>query len=115
MRPIRDDEYALLQSMLSASSINSDFGDMKYAIVEEMDDGRMGSIRFKGEAGRARSLGRPVLEAEYIDADGISVSIVLNTDQEGNLFELDFWKADFSRLIRYPRPSDLKVKPASRV
>jgi len=42
--------------------------------------------------------------------DGVPVSIVLNTDSTGSLYEVDFWKVDFSPLLRYPRPSDLRIK-----
>lgn len=69
----------------------------------------MGSIRFvQPESG---SFGKAFAEAQYLDSDGVLVSIALNTDINGQLFELDFWKVDFSPLIRYPRPSDLVVKP----
>lgn len=39
----------------------------------------MGSFEFAGD--ERRSLGRCLAEAEYIDSDGIPVSIVLNADQ----------------------------------
>ena len=29
-------------------------------------------------------------------------------DEYGELFELDFWKVDFSPLRRYPQPQDLR-------
>ena len=65
----------------------------------------MGSIRFvQPEAG---TFGKALAEAQYVDSDGVPVSIALNTDSSGHLFELDFWKVDFSPLRRYPKPSDL--------
>jgi uncharacterized SAM-dependent methyltransferase len=66
----------------------------------------MGSIRFLNGADRRRS--RSIAEAQYVDDDGVLVSIELNVDEMNELFELDFWKVDFSPLRRYPSPADLK-------
>lgn len=76
------------------------------ALVTEMQDGGMGSIRFLG--GNDRHRARSIAEARYIDDDGVVVSIELNVDETDNLFELDFWKVDFSPLLRYPNPDDLQ-------
>ena len=43
-----------------------------------------------------------------MDDDGVLVSIELTVDERDELFELDFWKVDFSPLRRYPNPEDLK-------
>ena len=75
------------------------------SLVTEMADGGMGSIRFVRP--QLQSLGKAVVEAQYVDGDGVLVSIALNVDKNGQLFELDFWKVDFSPLRRYPKPSDL--------
>jgi hypothetical protein len=78
---------------------------LQCSLVIDMKDGNMGSIRFVN-AGH-RTLGKVLAEAEYKDADGVPVSIAINADNNGDLFELDFWKVDFSALKRYPQPSDL--------
>jgi hypothetical protein len=70
-----------------------------------MQDGGMGSIRFISS--EPQSLGRVLVEAKYVDSDGVLVSIAVNADSHGQLFELDFWKVDFSPLRRYPKPSDV--------
>jgi hypothetical protein len=49
-----------------------------------------------------------LVTAHYIDEDQIPVIISINLDQEGRLFEIDFWKVDFSPLKRYPTPEELK-------
>ena len=77
--------------------------------VEDMNDGGMGSVRFVS-SGSERHLGEAIAEAEYTDDDGVVVSIALNTDTSGRLYEVDFWKVDFSPLRRYPSPSDLRIK-----
>lgn len=69
----------------------------------------MGSFRFMVPGHSAHSLGKAVARAEYIDEDGVLVSIVINVDQEDRLFELDSWKVDFSPMKRYPRASDLRM------
>jgi len=68
----------------------------------------MGSIRFVQP--ESRSFGKALVEAQYVDSDGVLVNIAVNTDNNGDLFEVDFWKVDFSPLRRYPKPSDLAVK-----
>jgi hypothetical protein len=45
---------------------------------------------------------------------GALVTIELSIDERNELFEVDFWKADFSPLRRYPRPEDLKSSNARR-
>jgi len=65
----------------------------------------MGSIRFVRTD--ARRFGKEVARAEYRDSDQVLVSITLNADTSGELFELDFWKVDFSPLKRYPRKEQL--------
>ena len=50
-----------------------------------------------------RRLGAEVAELEYLDVDGVGVSVTLNLDQHGRLFEIDSWKYDFS--VRKSIPS----------
>ena len=71
-----------------------------------MSDGDMGSIRFNSSPPRA--MGKQIVETEYADSDGVLVSIALNIDTQGRLYELDFWKVDFAPLKQYPKPEDLR-------
>lgn len=70
----------------------------------------MGSVRFLSVNPTRRGLGEVLAEAEYVDEDGVPVLIAINADKSGNLYELDFWKVDFSPLRRYPMASELKIK-----
>jgi hypothetical protein len=79
------------------------------ALVEDMQDGGMGSIRFL-PSGRSRHFGRVIAKAEYTDEDGVLVSIVINVDRENELYEVDFWKVNFEPLKRYPRAPDIKIE-----
>ena len=72
----------------------------------DMKDGGMGSIRFVNT--EPRIMGDVLQEAQYTDEDGITVSIAINADNQGDLFEVDFWKVDFSPLKCYPNPSALR-------
>lgn len=72
-----------------------------------MPDGGMGGIRFLSRSSAPRLFGRRAAEAEYADTDGVTVVISLNVDGQGDLYELDFWKVDFSSLRAYPEPTQL--------
>lgn len=68
----------------------------------------MGSLRFAGE--EQRSLGSCLVEAEYVDSDGVPVSIALDADASGRLYELDMWKVDFAPLRKYPTYERVTIK-----
>src|SRR5580698_3059987 len=103
-RPLRTEESALIRTLLDgvhpAAAIET---LLTTARVAHMQDGRMGSIRFLGS--EPRSFGRVLVEAKYLDSDGILVSIAVNADNHSGLFKLHFWKVDFSPLQRYSKPS----------
>ena len=105
-RPLRPNELALLAALLgeSVSAAEARLGGRQ---VEDMADGGMGGIRFLPKSRARRLFGRRAAEAEYADADGVTVIISLNMDDQGDLYELDFWKADFSPLRSYPDPTQL--------
>ena len=74
-----------------------------------------GAFRFYN--GRERSpldYGGEIAEAAFQDADGVPVSITLNVDKFGDLFEMDVFKADFSPLIRYPDLDDSRLSSATQ-
>ena len=105
-RALRQEEreliYSLLSGVLAKETLDS---TLSAARVRDLQDGKMGSIRFvRAEPQR---FGKVLAEREYEDSDGVLVSIAVNADHNDQLFELDFWKVDFSPLRRYPKPSDL--------
>jgi hypothetical protein len=83
---------------------------LPYYRVQDMDDRGMGGVRILTVDQRTRKFGRALAEAEYADEDEVVVSITVNVDNRGELYELDFWKVDFSPLKRYPQPQQLRVK-----
>jgi hypothetical protein len=107
VRPLREEERQLISFLLSGTATKMGLKDnLATARVVDLKDGHMGSIRFVQT--EARVFGQALVEAECTDADGVCLSIAINADNKGDLFEVDFWKVDFSPLKRYPRPSDLR-------
>lgn len=105
-RGLRDEEIALISSLLNPTPSGGNLEEtLQSSRVTDMKDGGMGSIRFVRD--EPRILGKVLQEAQYTDEDGVPVSIAINADNKGDLFEVDFWKVDFSPLKRYPKPSDL--------
>jgi hypothetical protein len=102
-RPLKPEERDLIAFILGYRSNFPAQDDL----VEEMNDGGMGSLRFVGT--QDRRLGSRVGSAEFNDADGILVSVALNLDQHEELFELDIWKVDFSPLQRIAPVSKLRI------
>jgi hypothetical protein len=75
-----------------------------------MDDGGMGSLLLAPkDANPSRKFGRQLVLGQFLDTDGIPVSVSINVDQEGKLFELDIWKVDFSPLVQWPVPDSINV------
>jgi hypothetical protein len=109
-RPLRKNERDLIVAMIGAKPSQSGLiSSLDIGSVKDMQDGGMGGIRFCGDDRGQRPLSG-IAEAEYTDDDGVLVSIVLNADAKGAIYEVDFWKTDFSSLRRYPSPSDLRLK-----
>jgi|SRR4051794_19430321 len=111
LRDLRDDELAVIHKMILRSGLQEEFEEQLARMkVQDMPDGGMGSITFYN--GRPRSLleyGGEIAEAAFRDADDMPVSVTLNVDKDGELFELDVFKADGSPLIRYPDLDDLAI------
>ncbi|MGD1094825.1 MAG: hypothetical protein ABSB35_22885 [Bryobacteraceae bacterium] len=109
-RPLRPVERELLEAMLAGEHAEPELqGRLNSCLVADMRDGGMGSIRFLSSGRAPRRFGKALAQAEYVDENGVLVSIVVTADDTGDLYEVDFWKVDFSPLRRYPVPSELKL------
>lgn len=107
-RSLRVEEETLIRSMFRSHKDSAALMlQVDVAMVDEMLDGGMGSLRFSSD--KTRSLGAAVAEADYVDTDGVPVSIVVNVDQNGQLFELDIWKVNFRPLKCYPSPEKITI------
>lgn len=108
-RFLREEEKVLLKTML-ASRFDVLLQTSDRVLVQDMNDGGMGSIEFLPDSVKSRSSGivSILVEAQYMDEDGVPVLITIYLDQQGRLHEVDFWKVDFSPLKRFPKPDQLR-------
>lgn len=92
------DELKLIKFLICLSSIKIPIGWEEHLTVETMSDGGMGSLKLDMGTNPAetRIFGKQISECHFVDIDGINVMAALNVDNNGNLFELDMWKVDFS-------------------
>ena len=99
IRDIKTDELELVKGLIALT-------DKDYLLhsipkfVFDLDDDGMGSIQF--DIDQTKQHYKDLVVVDYIDIDRVSVSIALSIDQDGSLFELDFFKSDFSKLNKYP-------------
>lgn len=105
MRKLTNDEYNLVIFLLEDKPGTQQIVDnLHLREVEEIDDGGMGSLRFVSNDGTERKFGKEIAEFSLKDLDGMMVSFAIFFDEEGDIFELDIFKADFSPLIQFPSP-----------
>jgi hypothetical protein len=81
-RFLRPEEAVLIRALLvgvyPAEALEDALRDSR---VTDMQDGGMGSIRFLGSG--PKSFGMALVEAQYLDSDGVLVSITVNGDKQG--------------------------------
>jgi hypothetical protein len=101
-RSPRPDEVRLLGTLFHLSGM----GEQRLAglRVRDMDDGGMGSLQLaeRGHEGDEHLFGRELAAVQFTDVDGVVVIATLYADTNGDPFELDVWKTDFSPLLRIP-------------
>jgi hypothetical protein len=103
-RKIRQNERDLILFLLEKLNLNV----ADYQINEdvfEYEGGKMGSISLNNNPDNYAG---DLIQVEYIDTDSTPVMITLTHDTEGQLLDLDFWKTDFSKLLKYPAVSEIK-------
>jgi hypothetical protein len=106
-RKIRENEKELIVFLLEKLNLNI----ADYPINEEVfeyEGGKMGSISLNNNPD---SYAGDLIQVEYIDTDNTPVMITLTHDTEGQLLDLDFWKTDFSKLLKYPALSEIVFIP----
>jgi len=98
-------EENLLAILVKKSSVILPTDWMEGLLVRTMNDDGMGSLYLfpKGEMTEVvRNFGELISEFQFTDQDGIEVIASLYLNNSGNLFELDIWKTDFSKVISLP-------------
>ena len=101
MRQIQPHERPLVDALFAHAGLASPTAS---TLVEEMDDGGMGSLAFLP---RGRPTGGTISECQFTDADGVLVFAALNIDADGHPLEIDLWKIDFDRLRAWPKQEQL--------
>lgn len=105
-RKIRENERALIIFLLEKLNLNL----ADYHINEdvfEYEGGKMGSISLNNNPD---AYAGDLIQVEYIDTDNVPVMITLTHDAEEQLLDLDFWKTDFSKLLKYPTVGEIIFK-----
>jgi hypothetical protein len=104
MRKLKNEELGLITHMLSQVP-NSDYFIKKLPslLVTELSNG-MGSFKFLSETSQKRTMQKEVAHINLHDVDNIPLSITLNLGTDGELYELDIFKADFTILKQFPLP-----------
>ncbi len=105
-RTIRENERAIVAFLLQHLKVSEKEFPIGEKVIE-YEDGKMGSITFGN--GDSTNYAGDLIQVQYIDTDRIPVIITLTIDHDYKLLDLDFWKEDFSKLLRYPDPEDLVV------
>ena len=109
-RKIRENERELIVFLLEKLYLNV----ADYPINEEVfeyEGGKMGSISLNNNP---EAYAGDLIQVEYIDTDNTTVLITLTHDAEGQLLDLDFWKTDFSKLLKYPSTQDISIINSSK-
>lgn len=102
-RKLRPEEVSLIRWMIKDTNEGERIlRELEDLIVEEMSDGGMGSLLVVVDGEDKRVYSRELAWVDLFDVDQIPVYISLNLDDDGNFFELDVFKGDFSPLIKFP-------------
>jgi hypothetical protein len=107
-RKITKDEKRLLSHLINKSAITLPQNWESQLKVQNLNDGNMGSLYLSLTPieKKEREYGKTVSECHFKDSDGVDVIVSLNLDKEGNLFELDVWKVNFTELKNIPLAFD---------
>jgi hypothetical protein len=105
-RKIRENEKELIVFLLEKLNLNVADYPIKEDVLE-YEGGKMGSISLNNNPD---AYAGDLIQVEYIDTDNTPVMITLTHDTEGQLLDLDFWKTDFSKLLKYPEVGEIKLQ-----
>ena len=104
MRKIAEREESVILYLFNKAGLTC---DLSFLTVEPMPDGGMGSLRIISNSMAEQRLRESVAECWFKDIDGVPVVASLNLDQNGQPFEVDVWKIDYSELQRWPQIDEI--------
>ncbi|MDD7888279.1 hypothetical protein [Flavivirga sp. 57AJ16] len=102
-RDLKIEEYQLLENMLKELK-EYDFNLNELKVVDMLDGG-MGSLYIVNalKTREERKMNKAIIEKQFYDVDDVPISVSINIDTDGNLFELDIWRVDFNPIINFPK------------
>lgn len=104
-RFLSDDEKRLFIALINRSKKPENLRPfVDQVVVEDMDDGAMGSIRLfvVSALNASRKMKSQASELQFHDTDGALVIASLYISEDGLPFEIDVWKTTSDSLIRIP-------------
>jgi len=105
MRKLKKEERDLIMFLIKDKPHSSHIiQELPEVFVEEMDDGGMGSLLFFNKERVGRKYGPTMAQIQLRDTDGVPLLISVDLDEDGDIFELDIFKGDFSSLVQFPLP-----------
>lgn len=112
LRKITNQEKVLLSYLITSANYQIENNWEEKIRVKPLDDGNMGSLELmlNNDFEDDRVFGEQIAECYFFDTDDTKVIVSLNVDDNGNLYELDMWKTDFSPLIKVPSDVNLFFK-----
>ena len=108
IRKINKTEKETLEYLIKQAKLLVSEKEYQNMLVQKMNDGGMGSFYIfqdSSDIGVKRNFGKQVSEFEFVDDDGVLVSVALNIDNQSKLLEIDVWKTDFSPVINFRIPT----------
>lgn len=107
IKKITNIQKAVLEYLVSKADLNLPNGWSQSLFAIPLDDGGMGSfliLQANTTPKDSRKFGKQASEYQFNDEDGVPVLVTLNLDENGGLFEVDVWKADYSPVIAMKVP-----------
>ncbi len=102
-KPTKQEER-LLEILVDKSGIRFPENWKSELLVRSMDKDGMGGLYLfpHGQIVEGRLFGTQISELQFADLDGVQVIASLYLDTNEDLFELDIWKTDFGKLLKFP-------------
>jgi hypothetical protein len=107
-RKLSSEEIVLIRKLLAFAQREEMGADLEEREVRAIPGGEVGSLVFAPTAPGERKFGQVLATAEAPDSDGAAITIALNLDRSGALYELDIWREDFSHVITLPDAGSLR-------
>ena len=105
LRKLTLKEENLIDFLILKENLNINSNWRKDILAFSMNDGKMGSLKLCPEGiydDKIEHVCSFISEYEFKDSDGVDAVASLFLDANGNLYELDIWKVDFSELLSLP-------------